>query len=86
MQARTISPWINIKADFRRYIETPCIFIGFKCVEGRFQLGILCTELHAYIWLECTAAVPGITCGKAERQLEYGMLLVCIQTAAFTNR
>lgn len=86
MQARTVSPRVNVETDFRRYVESPCIFIGFKYIESGLQLCILCTEFYTHIRLECTATVPRITCGKTERQLEYGMLLVGIQTAARTDR
>lgn len=34
MQARSISPRIHIETNFRRYIETPCIFVGFEYVES----------------------------------------------------
>ena len=58
VQARSVCPGINVEADFGRYIESPCVSLGFEYVEDRLQLCILCAEFYAGIGLECTAAVP----------------------------
>jgi len=86
VQTRTVSPRIDVEADFGGYVEAPCIFVGFERVESGLQLRILCAEFDAYIRLECTAAVPCVTRGETERQLEYGVLLVGVQATAFANR
>ena len=63
-------------ADFGREVESPRVVVLLDDVVIGRKLGVVGTQLQARIRLEYAVRKPGVTAGDAERQLEYGVLLV----------
>ena len=63
-------------ADFGREEESPRVVVLLDDVVIGRKFGVVGTQLQARIRLEYAVRKPGVTAGDAERQLEYGVLLV----------
>ena len=63
-------------ADFGREEESPRVVVLLDDVVIGRKFGVVGTQLQARIRLEYAVRKPGVTAGDAERQLEYGVLLL----------
>ena len=81
MDARLVYPREEVRADFRRYVESPSVVGYLRGVEDGLQTAVFRSRFHAEVRLEQASLVECISARYPERHLEQRVLLVGVDNA-----